>query len=147
MSNMALSIGKAPLIRPVAALAGWTFVMEVWMYATRIPAMQKYKVDVSPDKVSSDLQTKIPPSVRFKADNYNHLHEQPTVFYAIALSLAILGDDHPYTVYGAWAYVATRIIHSVMQATVNKVMVRFQIFATSSLVLAGMTGRLAQLIY
>lgn len=57
------------------------------------------------------------------------------------------GDDHPYTRYGAWAYVAARVVHSLMQATVNKIMVRFQIFAASGMVLAGLTGRLAQLTF
>lgn len=144
---MALNLGRSPLLRPVAAMAGWTFIMEAWMYATRIPALSKYNVDPDPEKIKEELQTKIPPHIKWIADNYNHLHEQPQVFYAIALSLAMIGDEHPYTVYGAWGYVGLRVIHSLMQALVNKVMVRFQIFSTSSVVLAALTGRLAQLIY
>jgi hypothetical protein len=34
-----------------------------------------------------------------------------------------------------WIYVGLRIIHSLVQATVNKVMLRFAIFVLSSLVL------------
>ena len=64
---------------------------ESCQYATRLPAMSKYNVSTQPDKVKEDLNVKLPPSIRWKADNYNHLHEQPTVFYAVALSLAILG--------------------------------------------------------
>lgn len=60
-------------------------------YATRLPAISKYNVSTSPDLVSHDMATKIPPQIRWKADNYNHLHEQPTVFYAVALGLAVIG--------------------------------------------------------
>lgn len=145
---MATQLGvNTPLIKPVAVLAGWTFVMEAWMYATRIPAMSKYNCSVEPGQVSTDLNTKLPVSVRQIADNYNHLHEQPTTFYAVALALTILGDNHKYTRYAAWGYVGVRIVHSLFQSLVNKVMVRFQIFLTSSAVLAGLTGRLLQLVF
>lgn len=145
---MASQLGlNTTLVKPVAVLAGWTFVMETWMYATRIPAMSKYNCSVEPDQVKTDLETKVPMKYRQIADNYNHLHEQPTTFYAVALALTILGDNHRYTEYAAWGYVGTRIVHSLFQALVNKVMVRFQIFASSSVVLAGLTARLLKLVF
>lgn len=67
--------------------------------------------------------------------------------FAVALALAMVGDNHPYTVYAAWGYTGLRILHSLIHATVNKVMARFQVFASSSLVVAGMTARLAQLVF
>ncbi|PPJ58502.1 hypothetical protein CBER1_05623 [Cercospora berteroae] len=140
-------LGHSPLIKPLVTLAGWTFVMEAWMYATRIPAISKYNIDVNADKVANDFNTKVPMSIRQIADNYNHLHEQPTIFFAVALALAVVGDDHPNTVKAAWTYVGARIVHSIFQSTVNKVMVRFQLFLGSSIVLAGLTGRLAQIVY
>lgn len=137
----------APLVKPVAVLAGWTFVMEAWMYATRIPAMSKYNVSLDPDQISADMSTKIPIRYRQIADNYNHLHEQPTTFYAVALALTVLGDKHRYTQYAAWGYVGFRIVHSLFQSLVNKIMVRFQLFLGSSAVLAGLTARLLQLVF
>jgi len=111
--------------------------MWVWMYATRIPAMQAVRLD--PDSLARDpgkkLDQILPPPVQWKAHNYNHLHEAPTVFYAVALALALLGKGEGYALYLAWAYVALRVAHSLVQATVNKVMLRFAIFALSSLVL------------
>ncbi|POS69073.1 hypothetical protein DHEL01_v212532 [Diaporthe helianthi] len=136
-----------PLLRPVAALAGWTFVMEAWMYATRLPAISKYGVSTDPDKCKEELNTKLPVRVRQIADNFNHLHEQPTTFFAVALALTIVGDSHKYTKWAAWGYVGIRIVHSVFQSLVNKILVRFSIFLTSSAVLAGLTGRLAQLVF
>jgi hypothetical protein len=95
---MALNLAKTPLLKPVIALAGWSYLMELWMYSGRIPALTKYNLDLSPEKISDEMKTKIPPIVRYKADNYNHLHEQPTYFLAVALSLALIGDNHKYTV-------------------------------------------------
>jgi len=125
------------ILRPVVALAAWTMVMWLWMYATRIPAMTAAKVD--PDRLVNDpdatLDRLLPPSVQWKAHNYNHLHEAPTVFYAVAITLAIIGQGDGLNAQLGWAYVGLRVLHSLVQATVNKVMVRFAIFALSSLVL------------
>lgn len=125
------------ILKPVVALAAWTMVMWLWMYATRIPAMSAAKVD--PDSLTRDpgarLDNLLPPEVQWKAHNYNHLHEAPTVFYAVAIVLAIVGQGDGLNAVLGWAYVALRVIHSLVQATVNKVMVRFAVFALSSLVL------------
>ena len=125
------------ILGPVAALASWSMVMWAWMYATRIPAMQRAKVDA--DKLvrntGTTLDELLPAEVQWKAHNYNHLMEQPTVFYAVALALAIGGMGDGLNAWLAWAYVALRIVHSLVQATVNKVMVRFSIFAIASLAL------------
>lgn len=138
---------SAPLVKPVAVLAGWTFVMEAWMYATRIPAMSRYGVSLEPGQIGADLSAKVPIRYRQVADNYNHLHEQPTTFYAVALALAALGDGHRYTRRAAWGYVGLRVAHSLFQALVNKVLVRFQLFLGSSVVLAGLTARLLRLVF
>lgn len=125
------------ILQPVIALAAWTMVMWAWMYATRIPALNKAKL--SDDELSTLNQGKLdavlPPQVQWKAYNYNHLHEAPTVFYAVAIVLAIIGQGDGLNVWLGWAYVALRVIHSLVQATINRVMVRFAVFVLSSLVL------------
>jgi hypothetical protein len=125
------------ILQPVIALAAWTMVMWLWMYATRIPAMNKAKL--SDEELSTLTPSKfdavLPPRVQWKAYNYNHLHEAPTVFYAVAIVLAIIGQGDGFNAWLAWAYVALRVIHSLVHATVNKVMVRFAVFVLSSLVL------------
>lgn len=125
------------ILQPVVALAIWTMVMWAWMYATRIPAMSKAKVD--PDQMVRDpdasLDRTLPPQVQWKAHNYNHLHEQPTVFYAVAIVLAIIGQGDGMNALLAWIYVGLRVIHSLVQVTANKVLVRFVLFFLSSLVL------------
>lgn len=124
----------ATMIPPVLALIAWTFVMWLWMYVTRIPAMQKAQIDV--DEMSrTGAKLELPPEVSRVADNYNHLHEQPTIFYALALAAQIAGAGDPLNVALAWAYVGLRVVHSVVQATRNVIMVRFSVFAVASLVL------------
>lgn len=127
------------ILQPVVALAAWTMVMWAWMYATRIPAMSK-SPDVPPISQiqggkGTDLDALLPESVQWKAHNYNHLHEAPTVFYAVAIVLAIVGQGDGMNALLAWIYVGLRVIHSLVHATANKVMVRFVLFALSSLVL------------
>ena len=125
------------ILKPVVALAVWTMVMWLWMYATRIPAMGKAGIDIkgATGGAPSKLDEVLPDSVQWKAHNYNHLHEAPTVFYAVALVLAITGHGDGLNATLGWAYVALRVLHSLVQATVNRVMVRFALFALSSLVL------------
>jgi hypothetical protein len=133
------------MVGPVLALIGWTFVMWVWMYATRIPAMQKANIDV--DELSrTGAPLALPPEVARVADNYNHLHEQPTIFYALALAAEISGVGDGVNVGLAWAYVASRVVHSLVQATKNKIMVRFTVFAIGSLVLFALLLRTCWLL-
>lgn len=93
------------------------------MHVTRINAIGKYNVSIDAGKINQDLEQKVPNNIQAIAHNYNHLHEQPTVFYAVALSLIAAGDTHDYTVKAAWTYVGIRIFHSLYQVLVNKVLV------------------------
>jgi hypothetical protein len=122
------------LVTPVLALIGWTFVMWLWMYATRIPAMQAAKIDL--DELSRTGATlSLPPAVERVADNYNHLHEQPTLFYALALAAQVSGAMDHSSIGLAWGYVLVRVVHSLIQATRNVIMIRFGVFAFGSVLL------------
>jgi hypothetical protein len=125
------------ILQPVVALLAWTMVMWVWMYATRIPAMLRAGMDAKGmvGTTGASLRAKLPDTVSWKADNYNHLHEAPTLFYAVAIVLAITGYGDGFNTVLAWVYVALRVAHSIVQATINRVLVRFALFALSSLVL------------
>ena len=134
------------ILAPVMALVLWTLVMWVWLYATRIPAMRKARTRLEPRLPRDQLLGGLPPEVRWKADNYNHLMEQPTLFYATALTLAVIVDADPINVWLAWAYVALRVVHSLIQATTNVILVRFSIFMVSSLVLVMLAVRAAMAV-
>lgn len=127
------------ILQPVVALVLWSFVMWAWLYATRIPAIVRNKLVLGPTMTKSEMNAQLPASVRWKADNYNHLMEQPTIFYAIAFALQFLDQTQPINIGLAWAYVAIRILHSLVQATVNVILIRFLIFSAGSLVLMALT--------
>lgn len=133
----------SPILQPVVALVLWSLVMWVWLYATRIPAVQKARVPMDPGMTSADLAAALPASVRWKADNYNHLMEQPTIFYATALALAVAGQGDGLNAQLAWGYVGLRVVHSLVQATTNIIMVRFALFMIASLVLTTLAIRAA----
>ena len=136
-----------PILAPVMALVLWSFVMWAWLYATRIPAITRLKIVYDPRRPASEFDAAMPPEVRWKADNYNHLMEQPTIFYATALTLAFLGLGAGLNLWLAWTYVALRVIHSLVQATTNVILVRFGIFMVSSLILLIMAIRAAIYVF
>jgi len=135
------------ILAPVVALVAWSMVMWLWMYITRIPAIQKMKMRLDPNAPRGEQMATLPPSVRWKADNYNHLMEQPTIFYAVALALALLGAGGGINLTLAWAYVGLRVVHSVQQATWNKIEVRFALFALSSVPLIWLTVNALRLVF
>ena len=135
------------MLGPVIALVAWSMVMWIWMYATRIPAMFAANMKPDPDAPRGEQMALLPPKVRWKADNYNHLMEIPTIFYAVALVLALLGDSSTISVGLAWAFVILRVVHSVWQALFNVIQVRFALFVLSTLPLFGLTFRAAQAVF
>ena len=131
----------SPILAPVVALVAWTLVMQVWMYAARIPAMRRAGISLKGRRGTRGgaLEGAIADEANWKAHNYNHLMEQPTIFYAIALTLALLEFGGGINLYLAWGYVALRIAHSLIQATANVVLYRFVTFNLASLCLLGLT--------
>ncbi len=128
-------ITDAAILQPVIVLMAWTMIIWAWMYVTRIPAMSDAGIRPDDARKTKALDETLPAEVQWKAHNYNHLHEQPTLFYAVCLLLAMVGQGEGMNALLAWIYVGLRIIHSIVQVTANKVMVRFVLFAVSSVVL------------
>lgn len=129
----------SPILAPVVALVAWSLVMWIWMYATRLPAMFKAHMVLDPNAPRGAQMDQLPPAVRWKADNYNHLMEMPTIFYAIALTLALMGEGGGVNLVLAWSFVGLRVVHSLVQSLVNIIQVRFALFVLSTLTIMGMT--------
>lgn len=104
-------------------------------------------MELDPSLPKGQQMAELPATVRWKADNYNHLLEQPTLFYAVCLTLALLGAGQGLNVTLAWCYVGLRVVHSLHQALWNKIEVRFVLFALSSLVLIALILRAAMLVW
>ncbi len=135
------------MLAPAIALVLWTAVIWAWMYATRIPAIVRARMELDPMAPRGEQMATLPARVRWKADNYNHLLEQPTIFYPVVLVLAVLGDASTASVALAWSYVGLRVVHSLQQALVNAIRVRFALFAVSSIVLFALAIRAALRVF
>jgi hypothetical protein len=130
------------ILKPVIALAVWSTIMWIWLYATRLPAMARAKIDgvkmvgTTGRSLRDQLVAAGEERTSWVADNYNHLMEQPTVFYAVALALAMMGQGNGVNATIAWGYVGLRVAHSLVQVSVNRVVIRFSLFILSGLALA-----------
>jgi hypothetical protein len=125
---------QAQILAPGAALVLWSIVMLMWTAGTRLPAMSKLGTDLKtapPGGRGQNLEGVLPDSVQWKSHNYAHLMEQPTIFYPTLIILALMGAS-AMDVTLAWAYVALRVVHSLWQATVNKIPLRFTLFVLST---------------
>jgi hypothetical protein len=132
------------MVAPILALVAWTLVIWMWMYATRIPAMQKAKID--PQAAARTRTLALAPEIMWVSDNYNHLMEQPTIFYAAALAAQVAGQADTINIALAWTYVLLRVVHSLIQCTVNIVVWRFTVFTLSTIVLLALTLRAASAV-
>jgi len=132
----------SPILVPVVALVAWTLIMMLWMVATRMSEFRRLGINFDNIPAGSrgvDLEGRADPRAQWKSHNYNHLMEQPTIFYAIALTLALMDFGGGLNYWLAWGYVALRIVHSLLQSTVNVVKYRLTIFTLASLCLIGLT--------
>ncbi|MES3084220.1 MAPEG family protein [Sphingomonas faeni] len=137
------------ILRPMVVLIAWTLVMLGWTLATRLPAMKAAGVDMGKlvGTKAADADRALPPHIQWKAHNHNHLMEQPTLFYAVCAVLALSGTGNGINAWIAWAYVALRIAHSLVQAISNRVRARFLLFMLSSLMLVALTPHAALAVF
>lgn len=139
----------SPILAPAVALVLWSLFMLGWLAVTRLPAMARTGIQLSGlvGGRGADLEGVLPASVNWKSHNYTHLMEQPTLFYAIAIILALVGSGDGINAKLAWTYVGLRIAHSLVQALWNRVAVRFALFGASSLVLAILAVNAARAVF
>lgn len=134
---------QAQMLAPAAVLITWSLVMLFWTAGTRFPAIAKMGgslSDAKPGGRGRDLNGVLPDKVNWKAHNYDHLMEQPTIFYPAVIILAVMGASGA-DILAAWVYVGFRIVHSIYQATVNVVKVRLVLFLLSTLALVYLAVR------
>ena len=130
----------SPILAPVVALVGWTILIMLWMVVTRFAEFKRLGITSIPNGARGvDLEGRADPQVMWKSHNYTHLVEQPTIFYAIALTLALMDFGGGINYWLAWGYVGFRIVHSLVQGTINIVAIRFTIFTLATLCLLGLT--------
>ncbi len=131
----------SPILLPIVVLVAWSLIVMLWMAATRLPAMKRAGININHlvGGRGQNLEGVVPDKVQWVSHNYQHLMEQPTIFYAVAIVLAIIGSGDGSNLWLAWAYVILRVLHTLVQATVNIVKFRFLLFLLSSIALVGLT--------
>ena len=132
----------SPILAPVVALVAWTLIVMLWMMVARRRAFAQLGINwgnIPRGSRGKDLDGRAPDEAQWPSHNYNHLMEQPTIFYAIALTLAMMDFGGSINYYLAWGYVGFRILHSIVQSTTNIVAIRFPLFALATLCLIGLT--------
>lgn len=137
---MNLDANALSVLHAVLGMGVLSLVMFLWMYATRLPAMSRAKVNPQ-DAMHPGSLGMLPSEARRVADNYNHLWEAPTLFYAMAFYVVVSGHADAVHAACAWAYLGLRIFHSLVQATINKVTLRFALFSLSWVALGVMIVR------
>lgn len=138
---------SSAILQPVFVVGLLTVVMTIWMFLTRVPAMKRLRIHPQKGQDTSQLKALLPDEVTRISNNYNHLFEQPVLFYVVAISIAVLGHVDAIHVYSAWTYAIIRIFHSLVQATVDIVMVRFSLFILSWIILSVMVIRESLFIF
>jgi hypothetical protein len=136
----------SPLLGPVIALVAWSLVIMIWMMIVR--ALEFRRLGITLDNIPDgargvDLDGKADPRAQWKCHNYNHLMEQPTIFYAIVIALILMGFDHPINLWLAWGYVGFRVLHSLVQCTTNRIRYRLPLFVLATICLVGLTTHAA----
>ena len=135
---------RGEILAPAAVLLLWTLAMLVWLAAVRIPPLRAMnaRTTLRVGGRGQDLENVLPPKANWKSHNYTHLTEQPTLFYAAVIILALTAAGR-IDVWLAWAYVVLRIVHSLWQSLVNRVPERFALFMASTLCLLVLAIRAA----
>jgi hypothetical protein len=132
----------SPILAPVVALVAWTLIVMGWMAVARRRAFAQMGItfaNIPRGARGVNLDGQAPDEAQWPSHNYNHLMEQPTIFYAIALTLALMGMGSGINAWLAWGYVGFRVVHSIDQCTVNIVAIRFPLFLLASFCLLGLT--------
>jgi len=123
------------ILNPMLAMMAWSGLIVAILLMTRIPVVIKQWGNLQFAKHSDELRPKMSEKFRYVTDNYNHIFEQPTLFYAVLIYIQLASASNQMNISLAWAYVSLRMVHSSIQLTSNNVSWRAASFATSSLIL------------
>lgn len=135
---MNLDPSARSILHAIFGMGLLTLIMAAWMSVARDRAMRHAGVKLQDAAHTRNLADRLPSSARRVADNYNHLFEAPTVFYAVALAIIVGGIADPLYAACAWAFLGCRVLHSLVQATINRVWLRATLYGLSWIPLAVM---------
>lgn len=134
-------MNSLPLLGPALTLMGLTFIAQILLYLRRIPAMRAARMH--PEKAKDmRILAELPNPARWAQGAYNHLFEQPVLFYGLIVFSVMVPIQDQTQIALAWTYVGLRVLHFLVYVSINRILVRFSIFTLSSLMLLALWVRL-----
>ena len=125
-------------------LAFWTFVVLLLIPRRRFGAARQRLVSAR-DFAFGESEN-VPGEVRIPNRNYMNLLELPVLFYVACITLYVTGKVDGWSVGLAWAFVAARVVHSVVHLTYNNVIHRMRCFAISVVFLLALWIRIVAVV-
>lgn len=131
------------ILQPLMAMILVTLVVWIALYVRRIRFLVTHRVPAQKVSTPEKVAAVIPEYVQYPANNFKNLLELPVLFYALCLYLYVTGSADAVYVIAAWAFVALRAVHSLIQCTTNIVMHRFVVYMAGAAALWFMVLRAA----
>jgi hypothetical protein len=132
------------MLLPLAALA--LLVLAVWLrlYQLRFGEMRRRRI--APQAIATSAARDGTLQDTRASDNFRNLFELPVLMHAGALACVAAGLQDRLFLGLAWAFVAARIGHSLIQCSYNSVVHRFAAYAAGALVLFAFWLRLGWML-
>ena len=127
---------KLDILYPLFALAVWTFLVLLLIPFVRVRSVRRR--EIAPSDFKFGESSAVPPAVSIPNRNYMNLLELPMLFYVVCLMLYVTGGASPLAVSVAWAYVALRVVHSIIHLSYNHVLHRLAAFTLSNAALVSL---------
>tara|TARA_B100001248_G_scaffold262707_1_gene261266 strand:- start:11887 stop:12327 length:441 start_codon:yes stop_codon:yes gene_type:complete len=129
------------ILYPTFVLVFLTFGVTLAMPLIRFRAVKSEKVDLRYFKYY-ETRYEVPASVMALSNHYNNLFQMPILFYIVSILIMLTNTVDTIFLQLAWAYVAMRLLHSIIHLSYNHVMHRLIPFALSTLILLVLWFRL-----
>jgi hypothetical protein len=121
---------------PVLALVAWTGIVLLLIPIARFRA--GFRREVRADDFRFGESASVPGRVSIPNRDYMNLLEAPMLFYVVVILLFVTSGVSGTAIVLAWAYVALRVVHSLIHLTYNRVQHRLLAFGLSTIVLGAL---------
>lgn len=101
-------------------------------------AQRRFASRLHPREFAVGESAKVPAQVALPNRNFMNLLEVPVLFYVVSLTFYVTQQVTALAVGLAWAFVALRVVHSLVHMSYNNVLHRLGVFALANFALLGL---------
>ena len=123
------------ILYPMFGMILLSCVVVIVFYLSRLFPVIKHFGNLENARYSEEFRPQLPKSLKNITANYNHIFEQPTLYYAAIIYIYLMQHVDNTNIILAWSYVVLRLIHTIIQFTINNVSLRVIPFILSGLCL------------